>query len=90
MIAMGVSTISLARAGIYIGSDQDNVSSSRFQPVQDRPGVGGNGFGSAHPGGWNVVFCDGSVRSMSYSIDLQIHKYLGNRKDHQPIDTSKL
>ena len=29
---------------------------------------------------------DGSI---SYSIDSLTHSYLGNRKDHQPIDGSK-
>jgi prepilin-type N-terminal cleavage/methylation domain-containing protein len=38
-------------------------------------------FGSAHPAAWNVAFCDGSVREMSYEIDWQIHRDLGNRAD---------
>jgi len=76
--------------GIYIGSDQDNVSTTNILPYQDRPGIGGNGFGSAHAGGWNVALCDGSVRVMSYSIDATTHRYLGDRKDAQPIDASKL
>lgn len=38
-------------------------------------------FGSAHPNGWNVAFCDGSVLTVSYEIDWQIHRDLGNRMD---------
>jgi prepilin-type N-terminal cleavage/methylation domain-containing protein len=38
-------------------------------------------FGSAHPTGWNASFCDGSVRTMSYDIDWQVHRDLGNRMD---------
>ncbi len=38
-------------------------------------------FGSAHRAIWNVSFCDGSVRSMSYDIDWQLHRDLGNRSD---------
>jgi len=32
------------------------------------------GLGHAHPGVFNVLFCDGSVRSMSESIDLEVFK----------------
>jgi hypothetical protein len=46
-------------------------------------------FGSAHPAGWNVVFCDCAVRTMSYGIDPDIHRCLGVRNDHTPIDQSQ-
>ena len=36
-----------------------------------------------------MAFCDGSVRSISYAIDMTTHGYLGNRKDGHVIDTSK-
>jgi hypothetical protein len=29
-------------------------------------------FGSAHPSGWNAALCDGSIRPVSYSADLQM------------------
>lgn len=38
-------------------------------------------FGGPHVGGCNFVFCDGSVRTISFSIDGELHRYLGNRKD---------
>jgi prepilin-type processing-associated H-X9-DG protein len=38
-------------------------------------------FGSAHPGSLNMAFCDGSVQSVSYDIDRDIHRYLANRLD---------
>lgn len=38
-------------------------------------------FGSAHPATWNVSFCDGSVRSLSFDIDGQTHRNLGARDD---------
>jgi prepilin-type N-terminal cleavage/methylation domain-containing protein len=47
-------------------------------------------FGSAHSSGFNAAMCDSSVRSINYAIDLQTHRRLGNRKDAQPIDASKL
>jgi hypothetical protein len=38
-------------------------------------------FGSAHPNDWNASFCDGSVQTISYDIDWQVHRDLGNRTD---------
>jgi len=42
-------------------------------------------FGSAHSAGCHFVFCDGSVRMISYQIDPEVHRRLGNRADGQPI-----
>jgi prepilin-type N-terminal cleavage/methylation domain-containing protein len=47
-------------------------------------------FGSVHPGGWNAVMCDGSVRSFSYDIELNVHRHLANRFDGQTIPDSGL
>ena len=38
-------------------------------------------WGSAHPSTWNIAFCDGSVRGMSFDIDLTTHRRNGNRMD---------
>ncbi|QDV78948.1 DUF1559 domain-containing protein [Botrimarina mediterranea] len=40
-----------------------------------------NRFGSAHSSVWLVAMCDGSVHAMSYDLDWQIHRDLGNRAD---------
>jgi prepilin-type N-terminal cleavage/methylation domain-containing protein/prepilin-type processing-associated H-X9-DG protein len=68
-----------------------------YVPKQDTEGVPGYynqpdqiRFGSAHSSGCGFVFCDGSVQRVSYSVDPTVFGYLGNRKDNQPIDGSKL
>jgi prepilin-type N-terminal cleavage/methylation domain-containing protein/prepilin-type processing-associated H-X9-DG protein len=51
-------------------------------------GPGGDGdfrFGSSHTGGFNTVFVDGSVHSLSYSIDPTVFQYLGNKSDGQVL-----
>ncbi len=81
----------------YSGADIDNQrwtgydkSASPQPPIQDTPGYYFVGyyipFGSAHGNGFHMAFCDGSVRMMSYSIELEIHRRLGNRMDGMPID----
>jgi prepilin-type N-terminal cleavage/methylation domain-containing protein len=47
-------------------------------------------FGSAHPTTWQASFCDGSVHTLSYDIDPDIHRRLGNRRDGEVVDKSKL
>lgn len=86
---------------LYVGFDNDNSRSMnnqtapcssfptcvRFPPRQDsRQFVNHHIFGSAHPGGFNLGLCDGSVRTISYSISAQNYMRLGNRFDGNPID----
>jgi len=61
-------------------------------PRQDRPGVSGCevAFGSAHPAGFHMAMCDGSVHLMNYTIDGSIHAKLGNRKDGTSLDPNDL
>lgn len=82
--------------GMYNGHDQDNLRTTfsdihstghiRVAPaapdITDIPaGALEYSFGGPHPSGWLAVFCDGSVHFMSYEMDREIHRWLGNRLD---------
>ena len=86
---------------MYTGYDWDNhrvawnertgADPEFFQPSQDRAGINASQpepkFGSAHPGGFNMAFADGSVHSISYDIDYKLHTALAVRFDGEVIDS---
>lgn len=47
-------------------------------------------FGSAHAAGTYFVFCDSSVRLMSYDLADEVHERLANRDDGRPVDEQLL
>lgn len=66
----------------FVGFSPDNLRWTSDPPARDestvtRPTV----FGSAHPGTWTAAFADGSVRSLSFTIDPAVHRALGSRAD---------
>lgn len=87
---------------MYVGFDWDthraawnpdeNPNSEFSQPSQDRAGFGAvlpeRRFGSAHSGGFNMVFVDGSVRTIGYEIDPLIHIALAVRFDGESVDSN--
>ncbi len=78
---------------LYQGHDWDNLrwGNASYPPTRDRPGVDCyRCFGSAHAAGTNFVMCDGSVHTISYSIDPDVHRRLSNRSDGQPVDVGSL
>lgn len=82
----------------YSGDDRDTIrftgrsGEAGFNPLSDATPFtsshdlrGGMVFGSAHSSGFQVVMADGSVHSIDYTIDGQVHSVLGSRNDGQPI-----
>jgi len=42
-------------------------------------------FGSAHAGGVNMAYCDGSIHTVNYDIDWQVHRDMGDRADGNAV-----
>jgi prepilin-type N-terminal cleavage/methylation domain-containing protein/prepilin-type processing-associated H-X9-DG protein len=84
--------------GPYVPGNRDNMrwgamsqnAAGTLSPRQDTPSLFDTyNFGSAHANTFNMALCDGSVVSISYSIDGTIHRRLCNRKDGEVVDNSK-
>lgn len=76
---------------IYTGFEWDNHRRGRQPPKRDAFGLDNwFVFGSAHQSGIQVSFCDGSVRTITYSIDPELHRLLCVRNDEQPADMGSL
>ena len=78
---------------MYQGADIDILRWTNVDdcvPMQDTQGLDHYfAFGSAHPGGFVMSFCDGSVRVIDYEIEPNVHALLGDRNDGVAIDKSK-
>ncbi|MBI5759382.1 MAG: DUF1559 domain-containing protein [Planctomycetales bacterium] len=70
---------------MYTGVDLDVNRWTIDPPLPDNEAHFPRRFGSAHAGGCLFVMCDGSVRTISYEIDSDLHRRLGNRKDRLPV-----
>jgi prepilin-type N-terminal cleavage/methylation domain-containing protein/prepilin-type processing-associated H-X9-DG protein len=87
--------------GYTSGWDRDEVCWCNVPPEPDRRGQDGfYQFGSAHPSGFNSVFCDGSVRVIRYNIQsnnnptatnpLGVWQRLCKRDDGMTVDDAGL
>jgi prepilin-type N-terminal cleavage/methylation domain-containing protein/prepilin-type processing-associated H-X9-DG protein len=77
--------------GYTVGWNSDTIRRTERGPRPDFSDLTGDGdgrFGSSHPGRFNAVFADGSVRPISYTVNDIVFEYLGNRSDGQVINDS--
>jgi hypothetical protein len=80
------------------GWDPDTLRSTMCPPSRDLNVIGSTpgrdgfpyAFGSAHPEIFNVGFADASVRSLGYSIDLNVFNHLGHRSDGETVNLEAL
>jgi prepilin-type processing-associated H-X9-DG protein len=72
--------------GYTAGWNEDTIRKSSDPPAPDYigSGDGNNVFGSSHPGAFNMLFADGSVKPISYFINKKLFSRLGSRNDGQP------
>ena len=75
---------------LYLGHDRDVLRWAYDPPLRDTPGISQYfRFGSAHHTSFNMAFCDGSMHTINYTIDLETYYRLGNRKDGLPVDPTQ-
>lgn len=66
---------------MYTGYQDDIHRTTHTPPRRDSEGSHSCSFGSPHPKIWHAAFCDASVRALSFGIDPEVHRSLGNRAD---------
>ncbi len=67
----------------------DNAAADA-RPLQDRLGVEYKfHFGSAHPSGLHLAFCDGSIQFINYEVSRKTFALMGGRNDNEPEEQSQ-
>jgi prepilin-type N-terminal cleavage/methylation domain-containing protein/prepilin-type processing-associated H-X9-DG protein len=67
-----------------VGWDNDTTRTGYVPPMPDTTGLlNYTDFGGPHAAGTNMVFCDGSVHTVLYSIDAATNAHFANRADAQ-------
>jgi prepilin-type N-terminal cleavage/methylation domain-containing protein len=76
---------------MYTGFNNDISRTTFNPPLQDQPirvvqpQLHQRRFGSAHPGAFNACLADGSVRTISYAVDLAVFREYGDRTSGSPL-----
>ena len=69
-------------ASYYTGVDHDNIRWAGQLPSRDQQGLHAPQiYGSAHPSGFQMAMCDGSVSSVSFGVDALIHRQNAKRNN---------
>jgi prepilin-type N-terminal cleavage/methylation domain-containing protein/prepilin-type processing-associated H-X9-DG protein len=79
----------LGRVGVKLNSPivaGDDEAYGGGKKWTDDPSSCGEGFSSAHSGGANFAFCDGSVHFINDSISMTMYRSLGIRNDGGSVD----
>ncbi len=78
--------------GYCAGWDHDTIRHTDQSPAPDTNSIQetksdalSGSFGSSHAGRFNMAFVDGSVHTLSYTIDPLVFSYLGNIQDGQVL-----
>lgn len=75
--------------GYTCGWNHDVERYTNREPLADFRDPGGSGgedrFGSSHPGGMNIALCDGSIRFIGYSVDLNTFSAIGHKADGKVV-----
>jgi len=70
----------------YTGFNDDllRTTNATVPPARDRQGLErAYAFGSPHPAGFHMAFCDGSVRAIRHNVDTRLHMILGSRNNSE-------
>lgn len=87
--AVGAGTATAGGTGTTGGTGGTTTTAATLR--RDYPGFANDqAFGSSHPGTFNAVFCDGSVRAVAYEIDPEVHRRMANRKDGLVVELESL
>jgi prepilin-type processing-associated H-X9-DG protein len=79
----------MTRLAFYNPASPPNVN-AEYAPRRDGFALNYSAFGSVHSSGFNAVFCDGSVTSVTYDIDREVHRRFGSREDGQHVSAADI
>jgi len=76
--------------GAYLGFTYDSIRFADSQPHADVINGNASDFGSSHQGSMNVLYGDGSVRTINYGVDPTVFKAVCGRADGQAVNVDDI